>query len=443
MIENYQEREKLKNIFISAASDIAPDKMVMNRLSLNNDILQIEDKSYSLDDYNEIKVIAVGKAAYQMCMGLNKILADRVSAGVMLSNTAFSGLPQKYEFWHCSHPLPYSENVEAAGRLLEFVKDAGEKDLVICLISGGGSSILCHPAADIRVEEKAFVADKLMLAGADIRQLNIVRKHLSTVKGGQLIKAIAPARSVALYLSDVPGDDLTSIASGPTVADPTTFAEAAAILKQYDLYQTLPDSVRNHLENGIAGKVPETLKPDDLETSLCDNYLIGRNLDFLRSLEKSFSSKGYWTLVDPEHFQGQARDLGVKLAEKGKKLSLGLGPDNRPYAYIVGGETTVNVTGDGLGGRNSEVALAAAQQLQGARNCFILAAGTDGKDGPTDAAGAVCDGTSVERGIKLGVDSKQMLMNNDSYNFFEPLGDLVITGPTGTNLMDIAILVVL
>jgi glycerate 2-kinase len=443
VVDNFQEREKLKNIFISAVGDIAPDRMVMNKVSLINDTLKIENKNYPLKNFQRIRVISVGKAAYQMCVGLHLILGDRVESGLMLSNTSFSGLPEKYSFFNCSHPLPDADNLKAAGRLLEFVGEAGEEDLVICLISGGGSSILSHPAGDITIDEKAIVADKLMLAGANIEQLNIVRKHLSSVKGGHLIKAIAPAKSLALYLSDVPGDDLSTIASGPTVADPTTFQDAVDVLNRFNLYQDIPASVKRHLELGAAGKVPDTLKPGDSEEKLCDNFLVGRNLDFLRFLEKDLSARGYWTLVDPEHYQGLAKDFGRSLALKGKKLAQSLGSDKRPYAYIAGGETTVNVTGDGLGGRNSEVALAAACELLGNDNCFVLAAGTDGKDGPTNAAGAVCDGSSVERAGKLGVDSKQMLLNNDSYNFFEPLGDLVITGPTGTNLMDITILVVL
>lgn len=443
MVDNFQEREKLKNIFISAVSELAPDRMVMSKLSANGDTLRIMGNNYSLENIENIYVVAAGKAAYQMCMGLELVMEDRIHSGIILSNSSFSGLPQKYDYLSCSHPLPDENNLNAAKRVLEYVKNAGEKDLVICLISGGGSSILSHPAGKITIQEMASVSDILMLAGANINDLNIVRKHLSSIKGGHLIKAIAPARSIALYLSDVPGDDLTTIASGPTVADPFTFAQALEVLQKYQVLEKIPISVREHLQRGTQGLEEETLKPGDPETKLCDNYLIGKNLDFLRSLEKDFSSQGYWTLVNPHHFQGEAREIGHNLARKGIGLGRSLTRENRPYVYIMGGETTVNVKGDGMGGRNIELALAAAIALDGNEDCFVLAAGTDGKDGPTDAAGAVADGTSLARGIKIGVDSKQMLVNNDSYNFFEPLGDLVITGPTGTNLMDIAVLVVL
>ena len=435
-------RKMAADAFKAALETIAPDRMVTTHVRLEGNHLYTRDAHVDLTHVDRIRVVSIGKAADPLVVGLEAVLGDRIEGGLVLSNAFFDNLPDKYRCFECTHPLPVQANIEAADAVLELVGDCGENDLVICLISGGGSSILCRPAAGITVEEKADTVDKLMKAGAPIHELNAVRKHLSRVKGGQLLKAIAPAKALALYLSDVPGDELGVIASGPTAPDRSTFTDALAVIENYGQLDKIPASVVNHLRDGAHGKIPETLKPEDPALDNCENVLLGSNADMLRSLEAEFRRRGCWTLVEPEHFQGFAKDFGRQLAEKARTLSERLTPQERPYVFLRGGETTVNVVGDGLGGRNTETVLAAAMALDGVEECCILSAGTDGKDGPTDAAGAVADKSSIERAQKVGIDPAALLERNDSYRFFEPLEDLIITGPTGTNLMDVIAVVV-
>jgi glycerate-2-kinase len=338
--------------------------------------------------------------------------------------------------------LPSAANLKAAEAVLELADSAGENDLVLCLVSGGGSSIFSSPVSGVSVEEKADTVDQIMLAGAAIHELNTVRKHISRVKGGRLLQALSPARVVALYLSDVPGDNLSVIASGPTAADETTFADAWSVIEKYGLEQSIPDKVREHLRKGISGEIEETLKPGAKSLERCTNMLLGRNHDMLVALKNELRDRGFWTVIEPRHFQGEARDYGMQLARKAIELNDRLPSRERPYAFLRGGETTVTVKGPGLGGRNTELALSAAIALEDTKNCAILAAGTDGKDGPTDAAGAAVDDSTVRNMKDAGIDPKKMLTDNDSYNALEPVGDVIITGPTGTNLMDVVMVLI-
>lgn len=433
---------EMRDIFHSSLARIKPQRMVTDNVTVESGALKVKDETIDLNAISRIFVVAIGKAAHPLVKGIDEVLGSRIDQGVVLSNAFFDPLSGKYSCYECSHPLPGKANVDAADAVLEMVESARQDDLVICLISGGGSSIFSRPVNGVSVEEKAAVADLLMLAGAPINELNAVRKHLSSVKGGQLLRKIAPARTLGLYLSDVPNDDLSVIASGPTSADNSTFTDAWNVIEKYRLADKIPASVKEHLLMGIEGNAPETPDEDSEDIKRCTNLLLGRNLDMLRSLETEFRKKGYWTLVEPEHYQGEARKFGESIAAKAESLSLSLSAEKRPYAFICGGETTVNVKGNGLGGRNTEVALSAAIHMKDKQGCFILSAGTDGKDGPTDAAGAIADYTSLNRGEKTGIDAHKLLENNDSYNFFKPLDDLLITGPTGTNLMDISVIVV-
>jgi glycerate 2-kinase len=429
-------------VFREAIKKMDPDNLLNARLVLNGRELTVLGERFDLDSFSRVSVIAIGKAAPRMAVGLEKALPGLIHQGLVLSNDFSDTLPGKYKTFKCSHPLPGRANVDAGSAVLGFAGRAGKDHLVIVAVSGGGSSILAVPAEGISLEEKRETTRLLLVAGARIDELNTVRKHLSAVKGGRLQRAIAPAATLGLYLSDVPGDDPSTIASGPTAPDPTTFADALAVIEKYGLTGKIPGGVAERLRRGRLGELEETPKEGGPEFSRCNNIVVGCNRDMLSALEAGLRHRGFWTMTELDPYQGEAKEVGAALARKARALARSLPPGGRPYALICGGETTVTVRGRGLGGRNCELALGAAVELAGCRGCLVFAAGTDGIDGPTDAAGALADGASCDRAEKLGLDPLEHLRNNDSYNFFKPLEDLVVTGPTGTNLMDVSLVLV-
>jgi glycerate-2-kinase len=430
------------DVFKIALGKIAPERIVSDKIRFSGNRLSVMNQLLDLDDYENLYVVAIGKAAHPLAVGLHRILGDAVTSGLVLSNAFFGPLPDTYRCFKCTHPLPSSNNVEAAEAVIDLAGRTGEKDIVLCLVSGGGSAIFSSPVQGVSVDEKADTVNQLMLAGAAIDELNAVRKHISRVKGGRLLQALFPARVVALYLSDVPNDNLSVIASGPTAVDESTFADALSVIKKYGLENSIPGSIRDHLGKGLRGEVEETLKPGAIPVKSCTNILLGRNHDMLVALKDELRERGFWTVIEPRHFQGEARDYGMQLARKAIELNEKLPSRERPYAFLRGGETTVTVKGSGLGGRNTELALSAALALEGTKKCAILAAGTDGKDGPTNAAGAAVDGSTVLRMKNAGIDPHKMLKDNDSFNGLEPVGDVIITGHTGTNLMDVVMVLI-
>lgn len=439
MESNFNLRDAALSAFRTALRRIGPENLLRERIDFANGVLAVKGEKIDLRDIERVFVLAIGKAAPGMVKGIEAALADRILGGVVLSNSFPGPLPAKYRTFLCSHPLPSEQNVEAGKVLLEQAYGAREGDLVICCISGGGSAILSVPAEGVSLESKRETVNRLMLAGAGIEELNVVRKHISAVKGGRLAQAIGPARSVSLCFSDVPGDLLTTIASGPTVPDPSTFEDAWSVIRKYGLDKGIPADVTKYLQDGCDGLHPDTPGEDRPVFTLGRSFVVGSNRDALSALERELRGKGFWTMTELDPFQGEAREVGASLARKVRDLAGGLPKGGRPYALISGGETAVTVEGSGLGGRNCELTLAAAIELRACEKCLVLAAGTDGVDGPTDAAGAIADGTTLARAAELGLDPKKYLANNDSYNFFKLLGDLIITGPTGTNLMDISL----
>jgi glycerate 2-kinase len=435
-------REEALAAFHEGLKNVDPRCLIERRVKLESDALVVMNHRFDLRFVKRILVIAFGKAAAKMTSAIDSLLGERIERGIVLSNNLSETLPNKYMTFECNHPLPGEANLEAGQEVLGLAGEAGEKDLVLCLISGGGSSILTVPARGIGLDELREATRLLLQAGSPIEKLNSVRKHLSVVKGGLLAKAIAPAIAVGLILSDVPGDDPTVVASGPISPDPSTFADALRAVEDLGVAEKLPHSVSDYLRRGANGRVPETPKPGDPVFNRVSNFVIGSNRDMLSAMEDYLRKRGFWTMQEREYFRGEARLLGTALSERVKELSSHLSSASRPYALMAGGESTVSVAGDGLGGRNSELALAAAIGLDGCGDCLILAAGTDGIDGPTDAAGALASGDSIERARKISLDAEQALENNDSYRFFAPLGDLIITGQTGTNLMDVTLALV-
>lgn len=387
--------------------------------------------------FSHIVPIAFGKAACPMVQGIYDRLGDLVSCGIVVTkygHCTSSGIPQGLMVLEAGHPSP-DENSETAGRTVIEVAKQQEHAMMVCLVSGGGSSLLALPAKGITLTEKRLVADLLMKAGADIDELNCVRKHISRIKGGRLAETLYPASIVALIISDVIGDKLDVIASGPTAPDPSTYREAYEVLDKYGLTARIPASVVGLLWKGIDGVLSETPKNNDPVFGTVENRIIANSGTALAAAAEKALQAGLKTRIVPRDIQGEAAEAGRLLArEVLHQRSVG------SVCHLSGGETTVTVRGPGTGGRNMELALGFAHEVQDIKGIYLLSAGTDGDDNSTGAAGAFVDGSTLNRARAIGLDPLWFLQKNDSYTFFEELGDLFVTGPTGTNVMDIQII---
>lgn len=433
-------REDAGEIFAGALDAVDPYKAVHLHVTREGHFLNVDAYRYDLREVERVIVVGAGKASARMAVAIEEILGDYISDGLINVKYGHGELLRKITVWEAGHPVPDKRGMEGARRLLALVEDARESDLVICLISGGGSSLLPLPASGIDLLSKQETTQALLKSGATIHEVNSVRKHISAVKGGRLAQAAAPARVVSLLLSDVIGDDLDVIASGPTVPDTTTFTTALDVLARYDLTEHVPGSVLTHLRAGARGEKPETPKPGDAVFQNVINVIIANNASAIRAAADKANSLGYKPLVLSSFVQGEAREVARVMAAIAREIAMTGRPIARPACVIAGGETTVTLRGKGVGGRNQELALAASLDLDNIDNILLLAAGTDGTDGPTDAAGAVVSGDTLSVARQLGLSARDYLSNNDSYHFFQALGDLVVTGPTGTNVMDIILL---
>jgi hydroxypyruvate reductase len=389
-----------------------------------------------LDRYRHIYVIGAGKAGASMAVGAEKVLGRRIARGLINVKDGHLAKTRRIELHECGHPIPDARGVEGARRIAEIAEQAGPDDLVVCLMSGGGSALMPLPADPVTLEDKQATTKLLLACGADIHEINAVRKHSSRIKGGQLARLAYPATVVALMLSDVIGDDVDVIGSGPTAPDASTFARVKSILDKYALWERAPSTVRQRLEAGLAGEIPETPKPGDAAFARTRNLVIGSNDLAVRAAAAKARSLGFRTLVLSTFVEGETREVARMHAAIAKELVRSGRPVRPPACIITGGETTVTIKGDGLGGRNQEFVLAAAIDIAGLENVVVLSGGTDGSDGPTDAAGAIADGLTFGR----LPSAREFLANNDSYHYFEKLGDLLITGPTNTNVMDVRII---
>jgi hydroxypyruvate reductase len=413
---------------------------VRRAVAVNGGRLLVRESAYELDGIDAVFAVGGGKAGAVMAAALEEILSDRIAEGVVAVKYGHTVPTTRVLVREAGHPLPDAAGAAAAEEVLALAGRAGERDLVFVLISGGGSALLVSPAEGLALENKLAVTRLLLEAGAPIGELNTVRKHLSRIKGGQLARVIAPARSVALILSDVLGNPLDVIASGPTVPDPTTYADALAVLRRRGVLAQVP-AVAAHLQAGAAGRIPETPKPADPVFARTRPLIIGDITQALRAARAEAEAQGFTTVLLSDRVEGEAREVGAALAQHIQEARQGrYGPP--PLCLLQGGETTVTVRGPGKGGRNQEVALGAAIEIAGMPDVLVLAAGTDGTDGPTDAAGALADGTTLERARALALDPAAALAANDAYPFFAALGDLLITGPTLTNVNDIMLALV-
>ncbi len=388
-----------------------------------------------------VYVAGFGKASYPMALGMEEGLGDLMKEGIIITKDGH--LPAENRLSHirafeASHPVPDERGGRATSRVLEMADALDEDDLLICLTSGGGSALFVAPSDGLSLDDKQAVTDLLLRSGADISELNAVRKHLSAVKGGRFAERVAPAGIINLIISDVIGNALDVIASGPTVPDPTSFDEALRVIEKYSLINKVPPGVLDFLKKGREGRYPETPGPDAAFFDLVENILIGTNRKALEGAADAAMQSGYDTEILTDTLSGEARDAAAWLFEVANSF---IEKRVRPVCLISGGETTVQVKGDGKGGRNMELALAFALLIEGREDITLLSAGTDGTDGPTDAAGAIVDGDSISKGRMGGLDARDFLERNDSYNYFRKTGDLLITGPTGTNVMDIQIII--
>ncbi|MEO8597884.1 MAG: glycerate kinase [Candidatus Solibacter sp.] len=390
------------------------------------------------DRYRHIYVIGAGKAGASMALAAERVLGKRITAGLVNVKDGHLAKLKRIELNQCGHPVPDRRGIEGAARIAEIAAQAGREDLVICLVSGGASALLPFPAEGITLEEKQAATRLLLASGANIHEINAVRKHISRIKGGQLARLAAPARVESLLLSDVIGDNLDVIGSGPTAPDASTFAAAAAILDRYGIRSRVPASVRQRIEAGMRGEIAETPKPADPLFARVQNTVVGGNRLALDAAARAARELGYRTLILSSTIEGETREIARMHAAIAREVVDSGRPVRPPACIITGGETTVTIKSDGLGGRNQEFVLAAALDIAGLDRVVIFSAGTDGTDGPTDAAGAIADGATLRR----KPDARAYLERNDSYHYFQALKDLVITGPTNTNVMDVRLLLI-
>lgn len=435
-------RDDAISIFQAGLKAVDAANAVRRHVRLEGEILTVGDKRYNLGDFSGVYVIGAGKAAAEMARPLEEIVGDHLISGVVNVKYGHARPLRRIEVIEAGHPVPDQAGLRGAEKVKEFLGLTGESDLVIFLLSGGGSALLPSPAPGLTLDDKQRLTQLLLESGADIREINTIRKHISAVKGGQLARLAFPSTLVSLILSDVIGDRLDSIASGPTVPDVTTFPDCLQVLGKYALEDKIPPALLEHLSKGTRGEVEETPKPGDPAFERTQNLIVGSNTQALLASEEKAKALGYNSLILSSSIEGETREIARMHAALAREILASGHPVPRPACLISGGETTVTIRGKGLGGRNQEFALAAAIALDGLENVVILSGGTDGTDGPTKAAGAIADGATVVRARELALEAAAYLRENDSYHFFEPLGDLLITGPTLTNVMDLRVVLV-
>jgi hydroxypyruvate reductase len=429
-------------IFKAGLLAVDPREAVKRYLSREGNNLRVGEQVVELSSFNRVWAIGAGKASAAMAQALEEVLEDGISGGMVVVKYGYVAPLKKIKLEEAGHPAPDENGWRATQEMANMVTKLGTDDLVILLISGGGSALMPMPVAGVSLTEKMATTEVLLKSGVSIQEMNAIRKHLSQVKGGQLARLAHPATVVSLILSDVVGDPLDVIASGPTVGDPTTFQDCLEILDRYGLRDKVPASVLTHLEAGAGGEIAETPKPDDPIFKKTSTLLVGTNLQALRAASAEAETLGYSSLILSSMIEGdtgEAARFHTALTREIVKSGYPLKP---PTCLVSGGETTVVVRGEGKGGRNQEFALVAALELDGLEGVCLLCGGTDGTDGPTDAAGAVVDGDTVARAQAKGLDPRKYLETNDSYHFFQHLDDLVITGPTNTNVMDLRVVLV-
>jgi glycerate-2-kinase len=419
---------------------VLPANVIRDHVRLDEDTLSIKGHRLDLSRYKHIYVAGGGKASGTMALELEKVLNGRITAGVVNDRYGVSVPTRIIKVSQAGHPLPTDDGVRGVKEMLRMLSGAGPDDLIVFLISGGGSALIPYPAEGISLEDESKLTDLLLKSGARIAEMNAVRKHISAIKGGQLLKHVGGATVVSLIVSDVVGDDPGFIASGPTAPDGTTFAEAIQILKKYGINDKVPGSIARHLEEGARGKIPDTLKPGDPAFKRVLNVIVTCNFTALEAAAKKALELYYRPLILGSCIIGESREAGLLFSGIAKECLKSGNPVEPPAAIISGGETTVTVRGKGKGGRNQELVLGFLRNYT--PGVTAISVDTDGIDGNSDACGAIADEGTLERAEQMGLSIDEALKDNASYDFFKALDDLIYTGPTGTNVSDLRIMLV-
>jgi hydroxypyruvate reductase len=419
--------EAITRILCAAIQAVEPGTAVRHFVQRAGDALVIDGRDYPLEKIGRIRILGLGKAAQAMTLPLADLLSDRSPRGLLIPKQTPVHTPGGFDLQPGGHPVPDGNSLRAGEKALELAGGLNENDLLICLISGGGSALMTAPPPGVSLADLRGLTSALLACGARIDEINTLRRHLDQLKGGGLARLAAPARVVSLILSDVVGNPLEAIASGPTAPDPSTRADALGVLEKYDLTGKTPQAILDILKTA-----PETPKPGDGVFERVQNVIVGSNVLAAESALSQARSEGFHPQMLGNDWQGEAREAARELSQR-----LIQSPLPRPFCLIAGGETTVTLRGNGLGGRNQELALAAVRELAGVRDTLLIPLATDGEDGPTDAAGAVVSAESWQRGLDQGLSPETFLDDNDAYHYFSALEDLLKPGPTGTNVNDL------
>ncbi|MEM7034789.1 MAG: glycerate kinase [Chloroflexota bacterium] len=439
-------RETTFKIIQAALRAVDPQTAVKAHLRRDGNLLQCGPKTYDLHAFHRVRIIGFGKGSAPMVQAVHELLHDVITDGLVIVKYEHTLPPEidvsPVRIVEAGHPVPDENGLTQTKALIQLLQDSTEQDLILCLVSGGGSALLTQPASGLTLSQMQSTTQRLLEAGADITEINTIRKHLSAIKGGWLAKYAMPATILSLILSDVQGDQLDMIASGPTEPDSTTYADALALLEKYHLTDRLEPIVLDHIKQGIAGEIPETPKKGDPAFSRVNNVIISNNQAAVQAAVQAAQSLSFNAASFDTFIEGEASHVAKRVANLAKILSGNADLIQKPALLVFGGETTVTMGADhGLGGRNQELALAAAIELQGEPALTIAFVATDGNDGPTDAAGALIDGDTIARAKQAGLDPATYLTHHDSYHFFQALEGLIITGPTNTNVNDLILLI--
>lgn len=427
------------NIFNHAVEVVKPSAVISKYIKIDGDLLTIADGKLKLNDINRIYLLSVGKAAAAMALEVEKILGDNIASGLVVTKYHHALSLTHCDTIEAGHPVPDENSIKAATAIKKFLSSLTGNDLLLCLISGGASALIADMSEGISLDDLQQLSRLLLDCGASIHEINTVRKHICVLKGGQLLRHTNDAQVISLLVSDVIGDDLSVIASGLTVADNSSFADAWDVVDKFDLSLKIPISIKKYLQDGLKRHVMDTPKPGDSLFDRTANYIIARNEDALNAAKEAATQLGYHVNIIDKTMKGEAKEMAATFVN-----ALMTYKGNKPACLLMGGETTVTIKGNGKGGRNQEFVLAALIELMqlnvpAEQIPIILSGGTDGTDGPTDAAGAFIDKNVLNNVKALSYDPLPYLLNNDAYHFFKQTGTLLITGPTQTNVMDIVI----
>ncbi len=439
--------EDLKEIYSAGIKAVDPQRAVENHLlSEDGKIVLISDgeriKEFDTEEFSRIFVVGAGKATAPMAKAVEKILGSRITAGYISVKTGYVEELDIIELIEASHPIPDENSRAGAAKIKQMLEEADENDLVISLISGGGSALMSLPPESITLDQKKEVTGLLLKSGATIHEMNAIRKHLSLVKGGNLAKAAYPATVINLMISDVVGDNMDVIASGPFVPDTSGFSECFDYFQKYHLQNRVAPEIMDHIKAGMKGEIEEHPGPDSPVFKKVNNLIIASNIIALKAAKIQAEKLGYNSIILSSFIEGDTRDAAVWHSRIAREVCSSGNPADVPACIISGGETTVMVEGEGLGGRNTEFVMNAVPEIAGFDNITVASIGTDGTDGPTDAAGAFADGKTLKRADAAGIKIRKYMAENDSYHFFEELDTLIKTGPTKTNVMDMRIFLI-